>query len=142
MTEIEFINALDHSFRFTKKDEHIFLSMIQIACSWSENAALMAGFMLAIGEGSKNRRLRLLNYLSSCYPSSIMRAIHPIIHALIRSRPVSSADIVHVLGMAKGIPGVYNALCIIHLADPRREAEINEIITRWEHSQPTTNAES
>ena len=131
MTEAEFIHALDHSFRFTKKDESIFRTIIDIACSWSENSALMAGFMLAIGAGSKNRRLRLLKQLTRQYSSPLLLAIAPVIQAIIKQRPVAPQYLDDVTEQVRNSPGVYNAICILNLADPSRNAEREGIFEEW-----------
>ncbi len=135
MTEVEFIESIDRTFDFNPSIEGEFNEIIQIGSSLSDNAALMVAFVLAIGDGNIDLRLRFLNLLKEKRATPIRHASFPVVEAVIRDKDPKPDDIENLLEISRKIPGSYNALNIVYLADETKEDAFASIYEQWKTVQ-------
>jgi hypothetical protein len=131
MTEMEFIEAIDALFFFDTDEEYE--EATRIACSISDNAALMVGYELATlsSHASQEVNLRLLQIMMSERPTPIVLAAIPVIQSLLKNEVASPEEVYKLLDLCRQ-ERAWNGLGIVECADEALEQTCREIYEEWE----------
>jgi hypothetical protein len=131
MTEIEFIEEIDCCFFFDTEEEYE--TATRIACSISDNAALMVGYELATlsSHASTEVGLRLLQIMKSERPTPVILAAAPVVATLIKKEKVRQEDVQRLLEVCRQHNNAWNGLGIVECADNALASECDQIRDSW-----------
>ncbi len=131
MTESEFIQAIDEHFYFETDREYE--EIARLACSISDNAALMVGYQIAIGasHASPECNLGMLDIFRQERPTPVILASIPVIRSILDGEPVPKEDTLRLLEVCREHPGTWCGLGIVLCSDVSLEQECNRIMSGW-----------
>jgi hypothetical protein len=131
ITEQEFIEAIDPCLRFGTEREYE--ETAPLACSISDNAALMVGLLLVSDSayGSLDVNMRLIAILKRERPTRVILAAAPVIDALLRNQPPNHSEVAEPLTACKEHVNAWNGLAIVESADESLGAECELIRLAW-----------
>ncbi len=132
MTENEFIEALDASFSFDTNEEYE--DATRIACSISDNAALMVGYEIAThsSAASLETNLGLLRIMKDERPTPVILAALPVIESLLKNEEPSSQEVQILLEACRRHGNAWTGLGIVETADETLEGVCDEIRSGWQ----------
>jgi hypothetical protein len=132
MTEQEFIEAIDALFFFDTDEEYE--EATRIACSISDNAALMVGYELATlrSHASPEVNLRLLQIMINERPTPIILSAVPVIKSLLKNEVALSEEVHKLLDLCREHWDAWNGLGIVECADNSLMQKCVEIREGWE----------
>ena len=130
--EEEFIEAIDANFHFETLAEYH--QTVHIACTISDNAALMIGYELASGCCDLELSVQLLQQLQQERPTDVILKAVEIIASLITHQPINEQELRAFLKLCREHPGSYNGLCIIELANQAMEEMCEQIRFEWKNT--------
>ena len=131
MSEIEFIKAINDKFYFDADREYE--EVARMACSISDNAALMVGYQLASGasHASPEANLRILDIFAQERPTPVVLASIPVVRSLLNGEPVAQEDTRRLLDACRKHSNAACGLGIVLCADVSQEQECERIMAAW-----------
>ncbi len=129
MSEVEFIDAIDASFRPLSDRERE--SAIEIALSISNNSVLMVVYELVTETGDAERGRRELETISRRTDSAVVQASVRVARPIIEGGHADARDVAALLAEAERSPGSFNALAIAQSADPSLAERCSGIADHW-----------
>ena len=131
MSEVEFIEAIDASFRFNSDEEY--LEATQIACQISDNAVLMVGCELASGSSaaSYDVNMELLQLMKRERPSTVVIAALPVIEACLREEPIPREKIQQLFDACAEHTNAWTGVAIVESASEDMHEECERVRERW-----------
>lgn len=131
MKEFDFIKALHEGFVFETEEEY--KEAARVACSISDNAALMVGYELASGASyaSGETHSDILDILKKERPTPVVLAAIPVIQLLLDLEPVPPDHTRRLLDACREHGNAWSGLGIVLCADPGLEQECDQIMADW-----------
>jgi hypothetical protein len=131
MKEVDFIKALHEGFVFDNEEEY--QQAARVACSISDNAALMVGYELASGASyaSAETNSGILDILKTERSTPVVLAAIPVIESLLDLEPVPRDRTRRLLDACREHGNAWSGLGIVLCADPGLEQECDRIMTEW-----------
>jgi hypothetical protein len=127
MTEAEFIDAIDSSLMSRPSGE--ISAAIDVAAQISDNAVLMVVYELA--STTDVGCSRYLAQVRDRSRSPVVALAADVAEAFLRGEGFPDEYREGLLSAARATPGLFNALALIELVDPRKAAECEEIRSSW-----------